>query len=150
MPRLSTTIPALVFALGAGPMTLAQTAEGETGETARPEAPLERGDTAPAANAERELEIIDVRKIIANVALPENVNIRDLNNGMVCERQRPTGSRIAREFCYTREQHETRRRAQDQLMRDDFEQMRQREMDRNLAQQAARAEALQNMRRSGF
>jgi hypothetical protein len=53
----------------------------------------------------------------ATVAPEETVDIDELDNGLVCKYEKRPGSRIAEEYCYTREERAARQEAQDGLVR---------------------------------
>jgi hypothetical protein len=80
----------------------------------------------------------------------ETVDISELDTGLVCERSAPTGSRISEEQCYTKEEY-----AQWQAMRHAAAQrevadMRDLQRNRELAEQAARRDAMERALRGGF
>jgi hypothetical protein len=55
--------------------------------------------------------------IAAAPAVPEEtVDIKELDNGLVCKYEKRPGSRIAEEYCYTREERAANQEAQDELV----------------------------------
>jgi hypothetical protein len=48
----------------------------------------------------------------------ETVDIKDLDNGLVCKYEKRPGSRIAEQYCYTREEHAANKEEQDALVRE--------------------------------
>jgi hypothetical protein len=83
------------------------------------------------------LELIGISKTLTPLDAT-TLDVSELDNGMVCERRIPTGSRIASKWCYTREVYETREAAKDDILRQDFEEMRQQQQARQMAEQARR------------
>jgi hypothetical protein len=79
----------------------------------------------------------------------ETVDISELDNGLVCERTAPTGSRISEQTCYTREQYAARQAVQETAQRD-VNEMRELQRSRELAEQAARSGAAEQAMRGGF
>jgi hypothetical protein len=75
----------------------------------------------------------------------ETIDIAELDTGLVCERNAPTGSRISEQTCYTREQYTTRQAMQQETAQRDVNEMRDLQRSRTLAEQAARSQ-----RRAGF
>lgn len=66
----------------------------------------------------------------------ETIDIEELDSGLVCEYEKRPGSRIAEEYCYTREERAANREAQDELVQQQMntlareqEQRAQRERD---------------------
>ncbi|HEY5567050.1 MAG TPA: hypothetical protein VIM81_07375 [Gammaproteobacteria bacterium] len=99
--------------------------------------------TTPAEVAQ-EPEVLEPIDITAQLAAAgaEIVDVRELDNGTVCERRVPTGSRIAEEWCYTQAEYEARREANQDILRQDMEEMRQQQETRRIAQQEARSQAI--------
>jgi hypothetical protein len=79
----------------------------------------------------------------------ETVDISELDNGLVCERTAPTGSRISEQTCYTREQYAARQAVQETAQRD-INEMRELQRSRELAEQAARGQQTQGAVPGGF
>jgi hypothetical protein len=72
----------------------------------------------------------------AAVTPEETVDIEELDNGLVCKYEKRPGSRIAEQYCYTREERAANREAQDELVQQQMnslareqEQRAQRERD---------------------
>jgi hypothetical protein len=98
----------------------------------------------PVAETET-LELIDISETLAALGA-ETIDIRELDNGRVCERRVPTGSRISEEWCYTRADYEALQTAMHDDIQRDMNEMRQLQEARRMAEQGARNEA---MRRAG-
>jgi hypothetical protein len=83
-----------------------------------------------ATLAANEVEIIDITK---------------LDTGRVCERVVPTGSRIAQQWCYTRDEYLAQQAAMHGDIQRDMADLRRQQQVRQMAEQEARS---QGMRRS--
>jgi hypothetical protein len=79
----------------------------------------------------------------------EAVDISELDNGLVCERSAPTGSRISEQTCYTREQYAARQAVQETAQRD-INEMRELQRSRELAERAARGRQTSGAAPGGF
>jgi hypothetical protein len=53
----------------------------------------------------------------APVAPEETVDIEELDSGLVCKYEKRPGSRIAEQYCYTREERAANQEAQDDLVK---------------------------------
>jgi hypothetical protein len=88
----------------------------------------------------QEAEVLEPTDVPAQLAAADAqiIDVRELDNGAVCERRIPTGSRISEEWCYTQAEYEARREANRDILRQDMDQMRQQQEARRIAEEARR------------
>jgi hypothetical protein len=98
---------------------------------------------ACATHSPTALESVDPTVVAAAEESARTVELEELDNGVICERRVPTGSRISYETCYTREEQEARQAAMREFTQRDFEEMRQLQENRRLAEEEARRQIAQ-------
>jgi hypothetical protein len=103
----------------------------------------------PETAATNAVEPTDPAAIVAaNDA--KTVDATELDTGLICERSAPTGSRIAEEQCYSKEEYAQWQAMQQETIKRDVNDMRELQRTRELAEQAARREAMERALRGGF
>lgn len=86
----------------------------------------------------------------ATLASAETIDVSELDTGLICERATPTGSRIAEQQCYTKEQYEQWQASVRETVQRDVNEMRDLQRSRELAEQAAARQAIEAAMRGGF
>jgi hypothetical protein len=73
----------------------------------------------------------------------ETIEISELDTGLVCERTAPTGSRIAEQQCYTKEEYAQWQAFRQEAAKREVDDMRDLQRNRELAAEEARRQAMQ-------
>jgi hypothetical protein len=99
-----------------------------------------------AAATPAKLETIELPPGVGKLVLSDTrvVEIDSLDTGLECQRRVPTGSRIATQNCYTREEAQSRAIAQ-QAARRSVEELRDLQMYQEMARAEARRRAIAEM-----